>query len=313
MVSARVFGYEEYEVVEDRETAHPIALEYADEQEWKINHRRIHRYDRIYRIRRALHLMLGQADIQIPSEVLSGLRSFISDTQLMSRNIYEVVRKWMKVNKQGRLYGAIPLLIQRLGGPRWQVPYEQYKKIMEDAIQLHRTFEYLKRLDAIERQRFPKSHGSASRHATLQDPLGPHKHKKAAATHPPRRYGSPQPSSTMDEACAPDDGSMTPKTPVEEDEMEVEDQSTQTTFDGSQDSTNFQGEVSSSSSAKTHLHDASDVSGTAPHSQKVSVSDGSPVTGLFASGLDKQKNQDSKRSLPVPTAPFGSSNAKLFG
>ncbi|KAI8998452.1 hypothetical protein BC832DRAFT_542167 [Gaertneriomyces semiglobifer] len=150
------FGYHRYCVVEDEETAHPMVMDYQDEQQWKMNRQRTHHYDRLYRIRRTFFQLLGHATTKLPPTLESDLKKHIHGSLLMSRNIYEVIRKYLKQRKLPHLYPAIPLLISRLGGPRWNVPYHKVQLVLEDAFQLHRTFDYLKKQGSLGRQRFPK-------------------------------------------------------------------------------------------------------------------------------------------------------------
>ncbi|KAI8995114.1 hypothetical protein BC832DRAFT_596137, partial [Gaertneriomyces semiglobifer] len=150
------FGYHRYCVVEDEETAHPMVMDYQDEQQWKMNRQRSHHYDRLYRIRRTFFQLLGHATTKLPPTLESDLKKHIHGSLLMSRNIYEVIRKYLKQRKLPHLYPAIPLLISRLGGPRWNVPYHKVQLVLEDAFQLHRTFDYLKKQGSLGRQRFPK-------------------------------------------------------------------------------------------------------------------------------------------------------------
>ncbi|KAI9009907.1 hypothetical protein BC832DRAFT_609267 [Gaertneriomyces semiglobifer] len=143
-------------VVEDEETAHPMVMDYQDEQQWKMNRQRTHHYDRLYRIRRTFFQLLGHATTKLPPTLESDLKKHIHGSLLISRNIYEVIRKYLKQRKLPHLYPAIPLLISRLGGPRWNVPYHKVQLVLEDAFQLHRTFDYLKKQGSLGRQRFPK-------------------------------------------------------------------------------------------------------------------------------------------------------------
>ncbi|KAJ3176771.1 hypothetical protein HDU85_006554 [Gaertneriomyces sp. JEL0708] len=161
------FGYHRYCVVEDEETAHPMVMDYQDEQQWKMNRQRTHHYDRLYRIRRTFFQLLGHATTKVPPTLEAELKKHIHGSTLMSRNIYEVIRKYLKQRKLPHLYPAIPLLISRLGGPRWNVPYHKVQLVLEDAFQLHRTFDYLKKQGSLGRQRFPKY----KKEATLATPF----------------------------------------------------------------------------------------------------------------------------------------------
>ena len=153
-----VFGYDEYTIVEDADAAHPFQASYEQELDWKRYHRPIHRYDRSYRIRWTLAHIVGCAG-WAPRTVLHRLRETIRSDDLMSRRIYERVRLWLKQTRHVRLYAAIPYIIGQLGGPRWRISTEQYRKVLLDATLLHRLFDTFKQQARLGyRKRFPKIH-----------------------------------------------------------------------------------------------------------------------------------------------------------
>lgn len=155
-----MFGFHEYDVVEDAWSAHPLVPSYEQELDWKRNHRPIHRYDRSYRIRWTLAHIVGLAGT-VPPALLEGLSKCIRTEDLMSRRIYECVRHWLKRGRHSRFYMAIPLIIRQLGGPCWRISTEQYRIVLHEAVVLHRLFDAFKqqsRGNAGCRKRFPKIH-----------------------------------------------------------------------------------------------------------------------------------------------------------
>lgn len=150
-----LYGFTQYEVVEDEATAHPFTCEYEDELNIKMNHRPIHRYDRVYRIRWALEHIIGCVGT-CPKEVETRLRACMDADVIYSRNAYEWVRKHLKEWKLSHLYLSIPGIVSRLGGPRWKVTADQCRTVLGEATMLHRLFDQFKRAGTIKRQRFPK-------------------------------------------------------------------------------------------------------------------------------------------------------------
>ena len=150
-----VFGFDTYTVVEDPDAAHPYALNYEDELHWYRWHRPIHRYSRPYRIRRALAHVVGCCGPLPPPEIQEALRADLDENALRSRGVYNSVRALLKKGRHTRFYASIPYIITQLGGPHWKVSTEQYARVLEDAIQLHRLFEFRKP-DLHGRLRFPK-------------------------------------------------------------------------------------------------------------------------------------------------------------
>jgi hypothetical protein len=153
-----VFGYERYSIVEDAEAAHPFGLNYADEVHWRRWHRPIHRYDRPYRIRRTLAFVTGYDCQAVPEDVLRQLKRYVTTADLMSWHIYDRVRALLKRWRLAPWYSSIPHIIVRLGGPRWRVSTDQFRRVSEDALTLHRRFDHFRRQERLQgnRRRFPK-------------------------------------------------------------------------------------------------------------------------------------------------------------
>lgn len=151
-----LYGFFRYEVVEDEAAAHPFALEYNDEIQWKLNHRPVHRYDRQYRIRRTLQHMIGCVG-HVPSDVIDALtkNADMSD-RISTRGCYEWARAQLKGMRRPDLYKCIPTIINVLGGPRWALTTDQYRHVHDDAMRLHGVFNHFKKLGHLRRQRFPK-------------------------------------------------------------------------------------------------------------------------------------------------------------
>lgn len=162
------YGFHRYEVVEDDEAAHPLALSYADERYYAANHRPVHRYSRPYRLRWTLCHVIGHLG-KFPGILEGWLRDRLETSGrpevIGTRNAYEWVRTQLRSpaarSRFGRgwpqrMYRSIPLIVRELGGPRWTVTPDQFAAVVEDALQLHRTFDALRRADKLGRQRFPK-------------------------------------------------------------------------------------------------------------------------------------------------------------
>lgn len=153
-----LFGWQEYRVVEDRETAHPWALDYHQEQYYKTSGTRpIHRYSREARLRWTLWRLLGWAG-RLDDEVETRLRAEPGWSSLLyTRNAYYWVHQHLKRWRRPDLYASIPLLIRRLGGPGWLASHAQVTWVLERATYLHHTFNWLRRREElVTRERFPK-------------------------------------------------------------------------------------------------------------------------------------------------------------
>lgn len=151
------YGYTQYEVVEDEAAAHPLALDYDQELYYRGNYIPTHRYDRLYRIRWVLGHLVGCLG-KYPLDVEERLRRDMAaagNHLMWSRKIYEWVRGRLRLWKLPHLYLSIPLLVSRLGGPRWRVSERQYRMVLEDAVRLHQLFNTLHREGKLKRQRFP--------------------------------------------------------------------------------------------------------------------------------------------------------------
>jgi len=146
-----VFGYDDYGVIEDAETAHPWVLDWNDEQYYWGNHRPIHRYSRLYRLRWTLSHVLGLAG-QVADATVDALRQQLPCGMMQTRKAYEWVRS--TAHRQGLTLHAlsIPLLVRKLGGPTWKVSHEQYHTVLREMERLHRGFAQFR----LGRQRFPK-------------------------------------------------------------------------------------------------------------------------------------------------------------
>jgi hypothetical protein len=103
-------------------------LDYEQELHFKLNHRRIHRYDRCYRFRWTFAHQIA-ADGKAPAYCLSLLRKQISQADLHSRRAYECVRRSLKKLDAAKLYISIPLIIKALGGPSWVISHKQMRQI----------------------------------------------------------------------------------------------------------------------------------------------------------------------------------------
>jgi hypothetical protein len=152
-----IYGYQRYEVVEDEAAAHPLALEWEDEQYYAGNHRPVHRYDRPYRIRWSLSHVVGHVG-RVPKKVMQWLRDELKKSQhvITTRAAHEWVRSRLKQKGLRDLYLSTPFIVRQLGGPRWRVTTQQWQRVDEEAIYLHHLFETLKRSGLCVRQRFPK-------------------------------------------------------------------------------------------------------------------------------------------------------------
>jgi hypothetical protein len=149
-----VFGHEDFGVVEDADSAHPMVLSWADEQYYRANYRAKHRYSRPYRLRWTLAHVVGYYG-KCNADVLAQLRERQAGERkdvMRTRGAYEWVRKQLALLGQSKLNLSIPSLVRRLGGPSWRVTSAQYYAVLDDAERIHRAFER----DKGARKRFPK-------------------------------------------------------------------------------------------------------------------------------------------------------------
>lgn len=152
-----VYGWDDYEVVEDEATAHPYVLSWTDEQYYWGNRRNVHRYSRLYRVRWTLGHVVGHLG-KLPPGTEAHLRDRLREEPgaVHGRGAYEWVRRRLKETGESALYLSIPYAVRQLGGPRWKVTDAQYNAVLEDAYALCKTFDALRKAGRVGRRRFPK-------------------------------------------------------------------------------------------------------------------------------------------------------------
>jgi hypothetical protein len=149
-------GWQEYEIVETAESAHPI-LTSVEEDPSLLKHvtrgRRKHVYDRIYHFKWTLYHTLGLMGAPVETDLLRDLEESIGGA-VTGDDVYVRLHAELKRRKMGHLYLSIPSLIQRMGGATWVVPHGLLDRIETDFRILHRAFTINK--ETLRRRRFPK-------------------------------------------------------------------------------------------------------------------------------------------------------------
>lgn len=158
MVRPEDVGYDCYQIHETTPSdASPVALSYADELELKRHARPVHRYNRLYRLKRTLAFTIGCAGVLPPDP----LPTIAVDVLMSRRRIYNHVRKLLRTQYKGTVhaslyYASIPYIIAQLTNRRWKVTTTQFASVLDLATKLHFAFNALVRTGGTARHRFPK-------------------------------------------------------------------------------------------------------------------------------------------------------------
>lgn len=129
------WGYEVYEVVEDRETAMPLVTDHKMEIGMLGNVRPIHRYSRKERfVVTALNLLGNRG---VPKKVMASM-----DEIDLTGNVWERVRERLKKGGFRKYYNSIPFILRQLGvGGVPDVGCLAFRDIVNDFVRLSEKFD----------------------------------------------------------------------------------------------------------------------------------------------------------------------------
>lgn len=107
-----LWGIHEYEVVESRESSHPMVTDYQMEQDRRGALRPIHHYNRVERFESILYQLIGARGV-VPRLVLQTIRieGYETDPAL----IWNSIRSILKKHNWRLYYNRIPVILEKLG------------------------------------------------------------------------------------------------------------------------------------------------------------------------------------------------------
>ena len=107
-----LWGIHEYEVVESRETSHPMVTDYQMEQERRGALRPIHHYNRVERFESILYQLIAVRGV-VPRLVMDTIRvqGYDSDPS----KIWNSIRSILKARGWRLYYNRIPVILDKLG------------------------------------------------------------------------------------------------------------------------------------------------------------------------------------------------------
>lgn len=109
------WGVDEYEVIEEREEAHPMVTDYAMEMERRGALRPIHHYNRVERFESILYQLLACRGV-IPRLVIDTIE--IEGYDDHPDRVWNSIRDILKRNKWSHYYNRIPVILDKLGYKR---------------------------------------------------------------------------------------------------------------------------------------------------------------------------------------------------
>jgi hypothetical protein len=136
------FGFfDEYEVIEEEHSSHPLALNWVDERNL-IKRRPVHRYSREERFKFTLAQLMGCSG-DVPDHVLAAMPKSLY--ALDQDHLWEEVRRILKQHGWRLYYNRIPAILARLHlVPRSPSSTCTFQRIMEDFHRMHRVFSEIK-------------------------------------------------------------------------------------------------------------------------------------------------------------------------
>lgn len=137
------FGFfDEYEVVEEEHSSHPLALNWSDEINL-VKRRPVHRYSREDRFKFTLAQLMGCSG-EVPDAVIQAMPYELC---LMDQDrLWEEVRRILKTNGWRLYYNRIPAILARLHlVPRSPSSTGTFQRIMEDFKRMHHVFSTIKK------------------------------------------------------------------------------------------------------------------------------------------------------------------------
>lgn len=91
---------------------HPMVMDYQQEQEYSLNIKKIHRYDRKERFRYTLYQLIG-ASGNVPNSLCNDIKKFLGK-KIRKSKVWNQVRDYLKKNGQRQYYNRIPQIIGRV-------------------------------------------------------------------------------------------------------------------------------------------------------------------------------------------------------
>lgn len=145
------FGFHDYYVVEEEETSHPFALNYADEV-LLPKKRPVHKYIRKERFKFILGQLMGCSG-NVPPEVLQ-VMDLERLRQLPPDQVWDAVRTTLKTHKWRIFYNRIPAILSGLGLLDFRFSDTgKFQDILHDFSKMDEIFESLK--TQLNRSYFP--------------------------------------------------------------------------------------------------------------------------------------------------------------
>ena len=137
------FGFTaDYEVVEEEHTAHPLALNWADEC-YLQKKRAVHHYCRQERFRFTLSQLMGSTVRDIPAIVLSKIPKSI--TRIPKARLWYSIRQILKKHGWRLYYNRIPAIISALNLVNFRTSSTSaFIRIIQDFERMHRIFKKIK-------------------------------------------------------------------------------------------------------------------------------------------------------------------------
>lgn len=107
-----LWGIHEYEVIESRESSHPMVTDYQMEQERRGSLRPIHHYNRVERFESILYQLIGARGV-VPKLVLTTIQ--LEGYDLDPAKIWNSIRAILKKHNWRLYYNRIPVILEKLG------------------------------------------------------------------------------------------------------------------------------------------------------------------------------------------------------
>jgi hypothetical protein len=147
------WGVENYLVIEERETSHPMVTDYQMEVDRRGSLRPIHHYNRVERFQSILYQLLGSRGV-VPRLVILTIQQEGYDPH--PDRVWNSIRLLLKKHKWSLYYNRIPVILEQLGYKRKINVQDANAFVIDIVNQFKRIsvrFERIK--DQLERTYFP--------------------------------------------------------------------------------------------------------------------------------------------------------------
>lgn len=147
------WGVENYLVIEERETSHPMVTDYEMECERRGALRPIHHYNRVERFQSILYQLVGSRGV-VPRLVVQTIRTEGYDAH--PDRVWNSIRSILKKHNWSLYYNRIPIILEMLGYKRkisFQDPNAFVRHIVNEFKKISSNFEILK--PTLQRKYFP--------------------------------------------------------------------------------------------------------------------------------------------------------------